>query len=155
MKIFRTAEMPFVDALTRGNFANRRKELGEPGRELGAGVWELPPGKRSFPLHSHHVTEEALFVISGTADVRTLEGETPIGPGDYVAFPPGGPAHQLVNHGTEPMVYLAMSVSQGVDVVEYPDSGKVASSVGAFPTGKHFIFKKGTEVDYFADEPNA
>lgn len=151
MKIVRTAETSWAEAMNRGPFQQRRKALG--GQKLTCSLWELAPQKRSFPLHAHHVTEEALFVISGRGAVRTTEGLTPIGPGDYVSFPPGGLAHQLVNEGSEPLVYLGMAATQGVDVVEYPDSGKVASAVGAPPDGKRFMFRKESQVDYFDREP--
>lgn len=153
MKIVRTMQAQWVDAMQKGNFGQRRKALG--GEKLTCGLWELPPGKKSFPLHLHHVTEEALFVISGTAKVRTPEGETAISTGDYVSFPPGGLAHQLVNDGTEPMVYLGMSATQGVDVIEYPDSEKVAAAVGSPPAGKRFMFKKASQAEYFEGEKDA
>ncbi len=153
LKVVRTSEIPWADSLNRGEFRQRRKDLG--GEKLTCGLWELPPGKRSFPLHAHHVTEEALFVVSGRGKVRTPEGLTEIGPGDYVSFPAGGPAHQLVNDGKEPIVYVGMAATVGVDVVEYPDSNKVTAAVGAGPARKRFIFKKDSQVDYFEGEPNA
>lgn len=153
MKVVRTSEMPWANALDRGEFRQRRKALG--GDKLTCGLWELPPGKRSFPLHVHHVTEEALFVVSGRGKVRTPEGLTDIGPGDYVSFPAGGPAHQLVNDGAEPLVYLGMAAVTGVDVVEYPESNKVGAALGAFPGGKRFLFRKDTQVEYFDGEPHA
>ncbi len=153
MKVVRTSDMPWGDALTRGAYRNRRKGL--PGERLMAGVWELAPGAKSFPLHSHRVTEEAMFVLSGTARVRTTEGETPIGPGDYVSFPPGGPAHQLLNDGTEPLVYFAVSANQGFDAVDYPESGKFAVAVGRPPTGARMIFRADSQVDYFDGDPDA
>ena len=153
MKIIRTRDVAWAEGLNKGKYGGRRKPLGTD--KIGASLWELPPDKKSFPLHSHLVTEEAMFVISGSAKVRTLEGESPISAGDYVAFPPGGPAHQLINDGTEPMVYLALSASLGVDVVEYPESGKIAAAVGVFPTGKRFIFKKETQVEYFDGDKDA
>jgi uncharacterized cupin superfamily protein len=153
MKVVRSKEVDWVDAMNRGAFKGRRKPLG--GEHLSCGLWELPPGKRSFPLHVHHVTEEALYVLSGNAKVRTTDGETPIGPGDFVSFPAGDVAHQLVNDGAEPLTYLAMSASRGVDVVEYPDSGKIACSVGSFPTGKRHIFRKKDQADYFDGEDSA
>src|SRR3954467_7166686 len=111
MKVVRTSELPWADAMNKGAFGGRRKALG--GERLLSGLWELPPGKKSFPLHAHQVTEEALYVLSGKAQIRSKDADgeqvTEIGPGDYVAYPPGGPAHQLINHGTEPLVYLAMS----------------------------------------------
>lgn len=151
MNVVRTGQLPWAPSLDRGPFQQRRKHLG--GERLACGLWELPPGKRSFPLHVHHVTEEALFVVSGRAQVRTPEGLTEIGPGDFVSFPAGGVAHQLVNDGTEPLVYVGIAAGLGADVVEYPDSEKVACSVGRPPTGKRFVFRKASQADYFDGEP--
>jgi uncharacterized cupin superfamily protein len=150
MKIVRTSEMEWAPAMDHGKFAGRRKALG--GQKLTCGLWELPPGKRSFPLHVHHVTEEALFVVSGRGKVRTPDAETEIGPGDYVSFPAGGPAHQLINEGSEPMVYLGLSAVFGVDVVEYPDSGKIATAIGSSPDGRRFIFRAKDQAGYFDGE---
>lgn len=151
MKIVRTREMEWTQAMEHGRFGQRRKALG--GEKMPCGLWELPPGKRSFPLHTHHVTEEALFVLSGHGKVRTPAGETELGPGDYVSFPAGGPAHQLINDGTEPMVYLGLAAVSGFDIVEYPDSGKVACAIGSFPTGRRMMFRhKDAVTDYFEGE---
>ena len=150
MKIVRSAEVAWQGAIAHGAFEGRRKELG--GAKLSCGLWDLPPGKKSFPLHKHHGTEEALFVVSGRAKVRASEGESPIGPGDFVSFPAGDVAHQLINDGAEPLVYLAISVPIGVDVVEYPDSGKVACSAGAGPDRKRFVFKADKQADYWDGE---
>ncbi len=154
MKITRTKDVAWGDALQKGSFWQRRKELGSTGR-LSCGLWELPPGKKSFPFHLHHLTEEALYVVSGSCKVRSSEGLTEVSAGDWVGFPPGK-AHQLINDGTEPCVYLAMGVNPaGVDVVEYPDSGKIAGSIQLPETKKRFIFKKDTEVGYFDGEKDA
>jgi uncharacterized cupin superfamily protein len=150
MEIVRTSQMVWEQAMDRGQFSQRRKGLG--GQKLSCGLWELAPGKRSFPLHVHSVTEEALFVVSGRGKVRTPEGLAEIGPGDYVSFPAGDMAHQLVNDGTEPLVYVGMAAVTGIDIVEYPDSNKVAASVGPRGSGKRFVFKKDSQVDYFDGE---
>jgi len=152
MKIVKTSEVEWKEQMNKGLFVQRRKALG--GDALSCGLWELPPGKKSFPLHAHHVTEEALWGVSGKAFVRTPEGETEIGPGDFVHFPAGGVAHQLVNRGTEPFVYVGMSATKGVDVVEYPESEKVAASVGTGADRKRFIYQ-GKQADYFAGEKDA
>ena len=93
-----------------------------------------------------------MFVVSGRCQVRTPEGLTEIGPGDYVSFPPGGGAHQLINDFEEPCVYLGLSALQGVDFVEYPDSGKVAFAQGSPPTGKRLLFRAGDPPDYWDGE---
>jgi uncharacterized cupin superfamily protein len=150
VKIVKTSQVEWADAMKKGRFGQRRKELG--GDKLRCGLWELAPGKASFPLHRHLATEEAMFVISGKAKIRTNEGETPVTAGDYVSFPPGGVAHQVLNDSAEPLVYLGMSAGVGVDVVEYPDSGKVASAVGSPSSGKRFVFMESTQVDYWKGE---
>lgn len=150
MKIVRSAEAAWQNVVSHGAFEGRRKELG--GTKLSCGLWELLPGKKSFPLHRHHVAEEALFVVSGKGKVRTSEGESAIGPGDFVSFHAGGVAHQIINDGAETLIYLAMSNPSGVDLVEYPDSGKVAASIGSGPDRKRFIFKAGQQVDYWDGE---
>ena len=155
MKIVRTKDVAWADAMNKGNFGQRRKELGSTGK-LSCGLWELLPGKKSFPFHMHHVTEEALYVVSGTCKVRSSEGLTQVSAGDWVGFPPGGSPHQLINDGAEPCVYVAMGVNPtGVDIVEYPDSGKVAGSVQAGENRKRFIYKKDSEVGYFDGEKDA
>lgn len=153
MKVVKTNEMAWADALNKGMYQQRRKPLG--GDQLACGLWELPPGKKSFPLHKHHITEEALFVVSGTAKVRTPEGLTPIGPGDFVSFPAGGEAHQLINDGKEPLVYVGIALTKGADIVEYPDSNKVAASIGKFPNATRFIFNKDKQAEYFDGESDA
>ncbi len=154
MKIVKTDSVPWADALTKGAYGQRRKELGNTGK-LSAGLWELPPGKKSFPFHMHHVTEEAMYVVKGSAKVRGPEGLTAVSAGDWVSFPPGKGAHQLINDGTEPCVYLALGVGQGVDIVEYPDSGKVAATVQQGEGRKRFVFKTDSQVDYFHGEKDA
>jgi uncharacterized cupin superfamily protein len=150
MKLVHTSELPWQTPIEHGKFLQRRKELG--GEKILCGIWELPPGKSSFPLHRHFINEEAMYVLSGRAKVRTTDGETAIGPGDFLTFPAGGPAHQIINDGAEPLVYLAMSSSLGSELVEYPDSGKIAFSVGAGASRKRFMFRGKEQVDYFDGE---
>jgi uncharacterized cupin superfamily protein len=150
MNVVHTNQMEWVAAMSKGPFENRRKALG--GEKLTCSLWELAPGKKSFPFHMHHVTEEALFVVSGHGKVRSQSGLSAIGPGDYVSFLPGQDAHQLINDGTEPLVYVGMAATTGVDIVEYPDSQKIAAAKGAPPNGKRFIFKAKDQADYFDGE---
>lgn len=150
MKIIKSSEGEWVQALDKGPFGIRKRGL--VAGKLGVSQWELAPGKKSFPLHRHHVTEEALYVLSGKAKVRTEKGETAIGPGDFVSFAPGGLAHQLINDGKEPFVFLGVSSGVGADVVEYPDSGKVAAAVGVPGSGKRYVFEAKSQVDYFKGE---
>jgi uncharacterized cupin superfamily protein len=76
-----------------------------------------------------------------------------VAPGDYIALLASGPAHQLVNTGSVPLVYLAISTLISPEVVEYPDSGKVGAMVGKWKAPLlRAIFKKDQQVDYFDGE---
>jgi uncharacterized cupin superfamily protein len=99
---------------------------------LAYNLTEVAPGKRAFPLHSHHANEECFVVTEGEGTLRFGRDEYPVKPGDIVACPPGGPevAHQLVNTGLTPLRYLALSTTIGTDVNQYPDSGKFGVVAG-------------------------
>src|SRR3954463_16729047 len=49
-------------------------------RELGASLYELPPGQAVCPYHYEYAEEECLLVLEGRATVRHPEGEEQLGP---------------------------------------------------------------------------
>src|SRR5262245_29516351 len=55
---------------------------------------------------------------------------------------PARKAHQLINTGSNDLRYLGISTMGGVDVVEYPDSKKIAVAAGV----KNADFKTATYV---------
>jgi uncharacterized cupin superfamily protein len=90
--------------------------------EIGACLYELPDGERTYPYHLHHGNEEWLLVVAGAPTLRTPEGERVLREGDLVCFPAGpAGAHCVTGPGT----VLLLSSKNLPDVVEYPDSGKV------------------------------
>ncbi len=129
-------------------------------RKLGYNVTRVPPGKRAFPSHNHHVNEEMFFVLEGEGEVRIGTERYPIKTGDVIACPPGGPetAHQIVNTGTKEMRYLAVSTKQSPEIVEYPDSKKmgVMHETPPGPDGKpgmmRFIGRQEMSIDYWDGE---
>src|SRR5579872_2619731 len=57
------------------------------GAELiGGSMYELDPGNRLWPYHTHHANEEWLLVVRGRPLLRTPEGERQLDEGDVVAF---------------------------------------------------------------------
>lgn len=93
---------------------------------LGASVYELGPGQRSFPYHCHHGNEEMLIVLDGEVDVRTPQGVTRATRGDAVAFPRGADgAHQVHNPCDATARVIILSTMVDPDIVEYPDSDKI------------------------------
>ena len=142
-------------------FGSRHVMIGAPlgAKKLGYNLTELPPGKRAFPYHFHHVNEELFLVIEGTGELRWPGGTTALKPMDIVCCPPGvDGAHQIINTGKTPLRYLALSTTEDPEVVEYPDSGKygviAGRPIGGRPTDARFnvfAFKKDA-VDYWAGE---
>ena len=58
------------------------------GSELiGGSMYEVEPGNRLWPFHTHHANEEWVIVLRGEPTLRTHEGEQVLREGDVVAFP--------------------------------------------------------------------
>lgn len=97
---------------------------------LGCLLHVVPPGKRAFPFHAHHVIDEMFVVLSGTGEYRFGDRTYPVRAGDVLAAPAGESAHQLINTGSEELRYLGISTMGSCDIVEYPDSGKFSVAAG-------------------------
>jgi uncharacterized cupin superfamily protein len=109
----------------------------------------LNPGQFSFPYHFHHASEEMMMVINGTMTLRSPRGFEIMGPGDIVFFETGeSGAHQFYNHSEEPCTYLDVRTLFGIDISEYPDSGKV--NLVPFM----HLYEKDKKVSYFEGEEN-
>jgi uncharacterized cupin superfamily protein len=107
----------------------------------------LNPGQFSFPYHFHRNAEELMMVISGTMTMRSPEGLEIVTKGDIVFIEMGETgAHQFFNHSEEPCTYLDVRTLFGIDVVEYPDSGKI-NIIPAYE-----VFEKKSRTDYFNGE---
>ena len=123
---------------------------------LGCAVHVVPPGKRAFPFHRHHVADEMFFILSGTGEYRLGDATHPLRSGDFVGAPAGGEAHQIVNTGADELRYLAFSTVGSVDVVDYPDSGKIAVAAGIknadFKTATYAKVGRMQATDYYDGE---
>jgi len=65
-------------------------------------VLSAPFGARLWATRTiHHHEEECTFILSGTGEVRIDDDVMPIGPGDFIGYPAGGPAHTMRNTGAE------------------------------------------------------
>ena len=89
-------------------------------RDLGASLFELPPGGASFPLHAHYANEELIVVLAGRPSLTGLDGELrELAPGDVVACPAGREgAHRLDNHRDEPARVLIVSTMRSPEINE-------------------------------------
>jgi uncharacterized cupin superfamily protein len=126
-------------------------------QQLGATLTELAPGAISFPFHYHCANEEAIFVVSGTGTARIGDARIAVRPGDWIAHPVGPSyAHQMINDGNEPLVYLCVSTTHKCEVVGYPDSKKFASRAGeSFDKPWIRTITRTESLDYWDGEPDA
>jgi uncharacterized cupin superfamily protein len=110
---------------------------------------QLDPGKYSYPYHFHRNAEEVFVIVSGKAMLRTPESYVELVAGDMIFFEigPAG-AHQLYNHSQEKCLYIDIGTEAGIDICEYPDSGKV----NILPAQE--IYETKDKVDYFKGEAN-
>ncbi len=118
---------------------------------LGGSLYELEPGDRLWPYHTHHANEEWVIVMRGRPTLRTPEGEHELSEGDVVAFLRGEQgAHQIANRTGEPIRVLMLSTLVSPDVLEYLDSGQVAAVDAA---GKRLFRKmRGEPAEYWDGE---
>jgi uncharacterized cupin superfamily protein len=121
------------------------------GELIGASMYELEPGDRLWPYHTHHANEEWALVVRGEPTLRAVDGEHQLREGDVVAFRRGKDgAHQIANRTADLIRVLMLSTLLKPDVVEYLDTGKVgARSVD----GERIMFgRPGPELDYWDGE---
>ncbi len=119
-------------------FRTRYAQLGPllGGELLGATVYEFDPGERTGPYHYEVGNEECLLVLAGTPTLRHPEGRDLLEVGDLVMFPEGADGgHQLINESSEIVRVLILSTMRVPFGCVYPDSGKVSTFAGVFPTG--------------------
>jgi uncharacterized cupin superfamily protein len=145
------------------SFAGKMGEIGEVlgSKKLGYNLTVVPPGKRAFPFHCHHVVEEMFFVLEGEGEIRMGDETLPLRAGDVVCCPTGGAetAHQIVNTMTKgDLRYLAVSSMAFPDVCEYPDSGKTLlhhewrDDSGKPRTLRRILSEDQGQIEYWAGE---
>lgn len=126
------------------------------GRRLGAeliggSLYELAPGDRLWPYHTHHANEEWLVVVRGSPTLRTPDGEQELREGDVACFRRGAEgAHQVSNGTSEPVRVLMLSTMLMPELVEYLDTGKVGARDARGE--RLFLSRPGPVVDYWEGE---
>jgi uncharacterized cupin superfamily protein len=122
------------------------------GAELiGGSLYELEPGDRLWPYHTHHANEEWLIVVRGTPTLRTPNGEQEVREGDVACFRRGPEgADQVSNPTDRPVRVLMLSTLLAPEIVEYLDTGKVGTRDAR---GKRlFLARPGPAADYSEGE---
>jgi uncharacterized cupin superfamily protein len=157
-RIVNVAELALQDG---GNGKGFQAKVGRAGpmlglKKLGCSLTVVPPGKRAWPFHRHHVMDELFYIVSGSGEVRLDDRTQPVRAGDLIASPAGAESHQIINTGASELRYLAISDIATVDIIEYPDSGKVGMAAGVkdgdLKSASYKAMGRVTPADYFDGE---
>jgi uncharacterized cupin superfamily protein len=123
-------------------------------KQLGASVYELPPGQAICPYHYEYAEEEWLLVLEGRPSVRHPEGTDQLEPWDAVCFPTGPEgAHAVRNDTDETVRVLMFSTVEHPAVTIYPDSDKVGIWTGN--REDDLISRRTSGVDYWDGETDS
>jgi uncharacterized cupin superfamily protein len=156
--VMNIADVPLAD---RGNGKSFVVKWGRVGpllglEGLGCAIHVVPPGKRAFPFHRHHVLDELFYIVSGGGEFRFGDETLALRAGDIVGAPAGTKPHQIINSGSEDLRYLGISSMSSVDVVDYPDSKKLAVGAGIknadFRTATYVGIGRLAPADYYDGE---
>lgn len=102
-------------------------------KRVSAGIATVPAGRESFARHVHRHDEEWMYVLSGRGVALLGDREEPIGPGDFLGFPPGGASHNVRASPDGDLTYLqgGDAWSRGtIELVDFPELGLRRTFVG-------------------------
>lgn len=92
-------------------------------KNVGVHLVTVAPGDVSAEFHAHRYEEECLYVLSGHGRATIGDVTHNIGPGDFIGCPCNGVAHETINDGAEPLVYLVVGQRLVQEVTDYPRKG--------------------------------
>ncbi len=87
---------------------------------IGVHLVRVEPGHESTQFHTHHNDEEFVYILSGTGTAELGDETIEIGPGDFMGFKQKSIPHNMINTGTEDLVYLMGGSRSDIDVCDYP-----------------------------------
>jgi uncharacterized cupin superfamily protein len=150
-------DVEFDDVEDNGYYTSKRGQISDHigARQLGYNLTVLPPGKAQCPFHSHRGEEEMFLILEGVGELRFGDQRYPIRKHDVIACPTGGPevAHQIINTGSVPLRYLALSNVVDIEVCEYPDSNKIlVAAARRGQKGLRKLFRAENTVEYYDRE---
>ncbi len=134
---------PFFSRMNK----REKRQLGEVFglKNFGVNLTRLDPGGESALLHSHSKQDEFIYILEGVASLVTDKGEVVLTPGMCAGFPAQGIAHQLVNRGAVPVLYLEIGDRTAGDEGSYPNDDLKAVQA---PDGSWiYTHKDGTPYD--------
>ncbi len=133
----------------RSGMARLGTDLG--AKQLGATVYELPPGQAVCPYHYEYAEEEWLLVLDGKPTLRHPNGSDELEQWDVVCFPTGPEGAHGIRNETESTVRVLMwsTVTYPAATV-YPDSDKIGIWTGN--KEDDLMARRESGVEYFDRE---
>ncbi|HYG68069.1 MAG TPA: cupin domain-containing protein [Anaeromyxobacteraceae bacterium] len=110
----------------------------------------LAPGKEAAIFHVHHREEEWVYFLEGRGVVELDDAEHEVGPGDFVAFPPGV-AHTVRNVSADERLVLLEGgeIVSDVEVADFPRLGRrmvrCGTRVAVYPLSAEIEFVPGQQ----------
>jgi uncharacterized cupin superfamily protein len=130
----------------------RWRRMRVAGEHLGASLYELPPGERTWKYHYEVGNDELLVVVLGRPTLRDPDGEHELEPGDCVLFPEGpAGAHQVVNRSDEPVRVLIVSNFAMPRAAFYPETDEVKVRWSPAPEDT-LMWRRQDAVGYWESE---
>lgn len=97
---------------------------------LGVRLMRVEAGDETTCYHNHELSDEFVYIISGTATLTVGEARHELKAGDFAGFPANGPAHVMQNTGSEDLVYLVAGNRPDIDIANYPRNNLRLYKVG-------------------------
>ena len=126
------------------------------GENLGASLYALEPGERTFPYHYELGNDELLLVVEGQPTLRDPGGERVLETGDCLLFPSGPDgAHELINRTQATIRLLVVSNFAVPRGAVQPDADKIMVRWGTGPD-ESLWFRRDEAVEYWdrVEEPS-
>jgi len=122
-------------------------------RHLGASLYELGPGQRTYPYHYELGNDELLLVVRGRPTLRDPDGERELRPGDCIMFPSGpAGAHEVINRTDQPARVLIVSNFTVPRAAVQVDSDKMMVRWGTEPD-ESLWFRRDEAAHYWDRVP--
>lgn len=82
---------------------------------------EVDPGNTAYGYHWHEENEEVFYIISGEANVKTINGDIHLREGDAIYFPANENGSHVISNPskTEKLVYIDFGTSNKPDIVHF------------------------------------
>lgn len=92
--------------------------------QVGIHLVRVAPGDETTQHHNHEISDEFIYILSGSGTLFLGDEALPVSAGDFAGFARQGPAHSMKNTGSEDLIYLMGGSRPDIDICNYPRIGR-------------------------------